>query len=71
MSIHGGCNSTLMSPSHNVFFVGYQAAYCQLAFAGSTEHDPFASSIPDAKIYLATCLNKLSGNHPGKVSIIT
>lgn len=47
---------------------GYQAAYCQLAFAGSTEHDPFAASIPDAKIYLANCLNKLSGDHPGKIT---
>lgn len=51
-----------------VYFAGYQAAYCQLAFAGSTEHDPFAGSIPDAKIYLANCLKKLSVNHPGKVS---
>ncbi|CAB4022796.1 exportin-2-like, partial [Paramuricea clavata] len=47
---------------------GYQAAYCQLAFAGSTDHDPFSASIPDAKIYLAQCLNKLSTAHPGKVT---
>jgi hypothetical protein len=47
--------------------LGYQAAYCQLAFAGSTDHDPFSSTIPDAKVYLAQCLHKLSSAHPGKV----
>ncbi|XP_046858584.1 exportin-2-like [Xenia sp. Carnegie-2017] len=46
---------------------GYQAAYCQLAFAGSTDHDPLSKTIPDAKVYLAQCLNKLSTAHPGKV----
>ena len=47
--------------------LGYQAAYCQLAFAGSTDHDPFSASIPDAKIYLVQSLNQLSTTHPGKV----
>ena len=51
--------------------LGYQAAYCQLAFAGSTDHDPFSATIPDAKIYLAQCLNKLSSAHPGKVMFQT
>ena len=57
-------SNSLISP----MFTGYQAAYCQLAFAGSTDHDPFSKTIPDAKVYLAQCLNKLSTTHPGKVN---
>lgn len=49
---------------------GYQTAYSQLAFAGSKEHDPL-ESIPDAKLYLAKQLGKLSAAHPGKVKIVT
>ena len=47
-------------------FVGYQAAFSQLAFAGKKEHDPCAN-IQDAKLYLAQNLQKLSLAHPGKV----
>ena len=46
---------------------GYQTAYSQLAFAGRKERDPFSGTIPDAKIYLAQSLQKLSSGDPGKV----
>ena len=57
-----------------VFFIflcskpGYQTAYSQLAFAGKKERDPFSGTIPDAKVYLAQSLQKLSLSEPGKVS---
>ncbi|XP_077991102.1 exportin-2-like [Glandiceps talaboti] len=46
---------------------GYQAAFSQLVFAGKREHDPFNGTIPDAKIYLAQNLHKLSSAKPGKL----
>lgn len=50
-----------------LWFTGYQTAYSQLAFAGRKERDPFSGTIPDAKIYLAQSLQKLSSGDPGKV----
>jgi len=38
-----------------------------LAFAGKKERDPFFGTIPDAKIFLAQSLLKLSTAHPGTV----
>lgn len=46
---------------------GYQNAYCQLVFAGKSEFDPINGAVPDARIYLAQCLHKLSVSKPGKV----
>jgi len=46
---------------------GYQTAYSQLAFAGKKERDPLFGTIPDAKIFLAQSLQKLSTAHPGTV----
>ncbi|GBN80500.1 Exportin-2, partial [Araneus ventricosus] len=46
---------------------GYQSAYCQLLFAGKSEHDPINGQVPDARLHLAHSLKKLSVNHPGKV----
>ncbi|XP_078362373.1 exportin-2-like isoform X2 [Oculina patagonica] len=46
---------------------GYQTAYSQLAFAGKKERDPFSGTIPDAKVFLAQSLQKLSAAHPGKI----
>lgn len=46
---------------------GYQTAYSQLAFAGKKERDPFFGVIPDAKIFLAQSLQKLSTAHPGMI----
>lgn len=46
---------------------GYQTAYSQLAFAGKKERDPFSGTIPDAKLYLAQSLQKLSSSQPGKI----
>lgn len=46
---------------------GYQTAYSQLAFAGRKERDPFSGTIPDAKLYLAQSLQKLSSGDPGKI----
>lgn len=43
--------------------------YSQLAFAGKKEIDPFAKLVPDAKVYLAKQLAKLSATSPGKVCI--
>lgn len=45
---------------------GYQSAFCQLVFAGKSEFDPINGAIPDARLYLAQCLHKLSANNPGK-----
>ena len=50
-----------------LLFTGYQTAYSQLAYAGKKERDPFSGTIPDAKIYLAQSLHKLSSANPGKV----
>ena len=50
-----------------MLLAGYQTAYSQLVFAGKKEHDPFGGAVPDAKVYLAQCLHKLSVQHPGKV----
>lgn len=47
---------------------GYQTAYSQLAFAGKKERDPFSGMIPDAKVFLAQSLQKLSSRHPGKIN---
>ncbi|XP_054706218.1 exportin-2-like [Uloborus diversus] len=44
----------------------YQSAFCQLVFAGKSDHDPINGAIPDARLHLAQCLSKLSANHPGK-----
>lgn len=49
------------------FLTGYQTAYSQLAFAGKKERDPFSGTVPDAKIFLAQSLQKLSAAHPGTV----
>ena len=46
---------------------GYQTAYSQLIFAGTKEHDPFGTVVPDAKTHLAQSLLKLSSQHPGKL----
>ena len=46
---------------------GYQTAFSQLVFAGIKEHDPFGGVVPNAKAHLATCLHKLSTQHPGKL----
>ncbi|XP_014669612.1 PREDICTED: exportin-2-like [Priapulus caudatus] len=46
----------------------YQTAYSQLVFAGKPEHDLFEGSVPDAKLYLAKQLHKLSTQFPGQVS---
>lgn len=47
---------------------GYQTAYSQLAFAGKHETDPFKGAIPDAKMYLARSLQKLSTAQPGQIT---
>lgn len=47
---------------------GYQTVYSQLAFAGKKENDPLAKSVPDAKVYLAKQLAKLSAANPGKIA---
>ena len=47
---------------------GYQASYSQLIFAGKKETDPFKDSIPNAKLFLAQSLAKLSVKHPGKLN---
>ena len=47
---------------------GYQTAYSQLAFAGKHESDPFQGAVPNAKVFLAQSLHKLSTAHPGQVS---
>ncbi|KAJ7373870.1 Exportin-2 [Desmophyllum pertusum] len=47
---------------------GYQTAYSQLAYAGKKERDPFSDTIPDAKIFLAQSLQKLSAAHPGEIN---
>ena len=46
---------------------GYQTAFSQLVYAGTKEHDPFESVVPNTKAYLAQCLHKLSAQHPGQV----
>ncbi|XP_070556121.1 exportin-2-like [Ptychodera flava] len=46
---------------------GYQTAFSQLVFAGKREHDPFHGTIPNAKIYLAQSLQKMSATQPGKL----
>ena len=46
---------------------GYQTAFSQLVYAGTKEHDPFESAVPNAKAHLARCLHKLSSQHPGQV----
>ena len=50
-----------------LIITGYQTVFSQLAFAGKKENDPLAKSVPDAKIYLAKQLAKLSAANPGKV----
>ena len=47
--------------------LGYQTAYSQLVFAGKKDVDP-CSAVPDAKLFLAKHLEKLSVGQPGKVS---
>ena len=47
---------------------GYQATYSQLIMAGSKDSDPFQSLVPNAKMFLAHSLHKLSSEHPGKFS---
>ena len=46
---------------------GYQTAFSQLLYAGSKKHDPFASTVSNAKVYLAHSLHRLSSQHPGKL----
>ena len=46
---------------------GYQTAFSQLVYAGSKEHDPFESAVPDTKAHLAQSLHRLSAQHPGQV----
>lgn len=53
-----------------IIVAGYQTVYSQLAFAGKKENDPLAKSVPDAKVYLAKQLAKLSAANPGKVGIL-
>ncbi|PIK43998.1 Exportin-2 [Apostichopus japonicus] len=47
---------------------GYQTAYSKLAFAGKHETDPFKGAVPDAKVYLAQSLQKLSASQPGQIA---
>lgn len=47
---------------------GYQTAYSRLVFAGKPEPDPFNGKVPDAKLYLAKQLHKLSTAYPGEVT---
>ena len=47
---------------------GYQTAYSQLMMAGIKDHDPFNSIPANSKAYLAHSLQKLSSQHPGKLS---
>ena len=53
-----------------LIITGYQTVFSQLAFAGKKENDPLAKSVPDAKIYLAKQLAKLSAANPGKVGFL-
>ncbi|KFM80437.1 Exportin-2, partial [Stegodyphus mimosarum] len=46
---------------------GYQSAYCQLIFAGKSEHDPINGAVHDVRLHLAYSLQKLSVAHPGKI----
>ena len=46
---------------------GYQTAFAQLLYAGTKEHDPFESAVPNAKAHLAQCLHNLSSRYPGQV----
>lgn len=46
---------------------GYQTAYSQLVFAGKKEHDPFKGSVPDPRLHLVQCLQKLSSAYPGRL----
>ena len=56
-----------MKIDYGIFLTGYQTAYSQLAFAGKKERDPFFGTVPDAKLFLAQSLQKLSTAHPGTV----
>lgn len=46
---------------------GYQTAFSQLIYAGTKDHDPFESTVPNAKAHLAQSLHKLSAQRPGQV----
>ncbi|KAG8192798.1 hypothetical protein JTE90_019116 [Oedothorax gibbosus] len=46
---------------------GYESAFCQLVFAGKSEHDPIQGHVPDPRRHLAQCLQKLSVQHPSKL----
>lgn len=48
-----------------LFFLGYQAAYSQLAFATKKSDDPV--KVDNPKIYLAQSLAEFSKKFPGKV----
>jgi len=45
--------------------LGYQATYCKLQFAPSPQYDLFEGKIPDARLFLAQALHKLSQGRPG------
>ena len=47
---------------------GYQTAYSQLMMAGIKDHDPFSSVPSNTKAHLVDSLQKLSSQHPGKLS---
>ncbi|CAL1277563.1 unnamed protein product [Larinioides sclopetarius] len=49
---------------------GYQSAYCQLLFAGKSEHDPINGQVSDARLHLAHSLKKLSVNQPGRLTTL-
>ena len=46
---------------------GYQTVYSQLVMAGPKSIDPFATTVPNAKVLLAQSLHQLSSQHPGKL----
>ncbi|CAL8069631.1 unnamed protein product [Orchesella dallaii] len=50
---------------------GYQTAYSRLNFANKPEMDPLKDTVPNAKIYLAQSLSKLSVAVPGRLIPLT
>ena len=46
---------------------GYQTAFSKLVYAGVKERDPFATTVPSAKTFLAQSLHGLSSQYPGKL----
>ncbi|KAK4337092.1 hypothetical protein RND71_043842 [Anisodus tanguticus] len=50
--------------------LGYQTTYSKLIFAPDPQKDIFQGNIPDARIFLAQCLHKLSVEKPGVMTDI-